>query len=136
MQQMTHGNTKFTGTPRLTAFPIGNNCTPGLIANSLFQIYTPSYGPKSLNIERKEVKKVDEDKISNQTGSGEPEKKVNTSELLKRKLEKDVFQKMMHPTFKVSKLEPRTSQQEKMFVPKAGNGSLKQAKQEKKYHKF
>ena len=134
MQQMKQGTTKFTKNPQLTVFPIGNNCTPGLIANSLFQIYTPTHANKSVNIELKEVKEVDEQKVTNQTGSGEPQTKANDS--LKRKLETDIFEKMMHPTFKVSKLKPSKSSDEKVILPKVGNGSLKETKQEKRYHKF
>jgi hypothetical protein len=42
----------------------------------------------------------------------------------------------MHPTFKVSKLKPSKSTNEKVILPKVGNGSLKETKQEKRYHKF
>lgn len=134
MQQMTHGNTKFTGNPKLTVFPIGNNSTPGLIANSLFHIYTPSHAGKSSNIELKEVKKVDKEEVSEQTGSGQPQ--IKATDGLKRKFENDVYEKMMHPTFKVSKLKPNKNPGEKVIISKTGNGSLKQTKQEKKFHKF
>ena len=137
MQQITHGNTKFTGTPKLPPFPIGRNSTPGLIAKSLFQIYTPTYGPKSVNIETKEVKKVDEE-IGNQRGSGQSKDKT-TGDTLKRKLENDVYQKMMHPTFKISKFEPNIKK-EKTLIKKKGSGSTnltkKETNPEKKYHKF
>jgi hypothetical protein len=82
----------------------------------------------------KELKEVDKQKVTNQTGSGEPQTKTNDS--LKRKLETDIYEKMMHPTFKVSKLKPSKSSDEKVILPKVGNGSLKETKQEKRYHKF
>ena len=69
MQQMKQGTTKFTKNPQLTVFPIGNNSTPGLIANSLYQIYTPTHANKSVNIELKEVKEVET------VGSGEREER-------------------------------------------------------------
>ena len=134
MQQMKQGTTKFTKNPQLTVFPIGNNSTPGLIANSLYQIYTSTHANKSVNVELKELKEVDKQKVTNQTGSGEPQTKTNDS--LKRKLETDIYEKMMHPTFKVSKLKPSKSSDEKVILPKVGNGSLKETKQEKRYHKF
>ena len=134
MQQMKQGTTKFAKNPQLTVFPIGNNSTPGLIANSLYQIYTSTHANKSVNVELKELKEVDKQKVTNQTGSGEPQTKTNDS--LKRKLETDIYEKMMHPTFKVSKLKPSKSSNEKVILPKVGNGSLKETKQEKRYHKF
>ena len=139
MQQMKHGNTKFTGTPQLTPFPIGSNSTPGLIANSLFQIYTPVYGEKSANIETKEVKTVDETKVKDQKGFGDTQEKLAISEPLKRKLDNNIFQKMLHPTFKVSKLEPKMKKEKMPIAQKTGNGSatlLIETKQEKKFHKF
>lgn len=136
MQQMNRGHIKFTGRPQLTPFPIGSNSTPGLISNSLFQIYTPAYGEKSPNIETKELKKIDEEKPSDQSGSGQLQEK-HLLEPLKRKLDDDIFQKMLHPTFKVSKLEPKTKKERALPIPKSGNGStLNEPKQEKKFHKF
>ena len=138
MHQISHGHSKFTVTPKLTPFPIGSNSTPGLIANPLFKIYTPVYGEKSANIELKVLKNIEEDNIEDQTGSGKPQEKLGSSEPLKRKLEDDVFRKMIHPTFKVSKLEPKIKKEKMTSVEKTGSGTaaLKEPKQTKKFHQF
>ena len=138
MHQISHGTTRFTGTPKLTSFPIGSNCTPGLIANSLFKIFTPVYGEKSSNIETKAVKNIENQEVKDQKGSGIPKEQLGIAEPLKRKLEDDIFQKMLHPTFKVSKLEPKVKKEKIASVEKAGSGTspLKEEKQSKKFHTF
>ena len=134
MQQINNGHLKFTTSPKLTAFPIGTNITPGLIANSLYQIYTPVYAEKSPNISTKEVKKID------QEGSGVQEESGNSSiSGSKRKLEDDIFQKMLHPTFKVGKLEPKLKKIKLSPGLKSGDGSpttVMATEKEKKYYKF
>ena len=135
MQQINNGHSKFTTSPKLTGFPIGTNITPGLIANSLYQIYTPVYGEKSPNISTKEVKEID------QEGSGVEDVSSNSSISggSKRKLEDDIFQKMLHPTFKVGKLEPKMKKVKLSPGLKSGNGSsttVMATEKEKKYYKF
>ena len=134
MQQINNGHLKFTTSPKLTAFPIGTNITPGLIANSLYQIYTPVYAEKSPNISTKEVKKID------QEGSGVQEESGNSSiSGSKRKLEDDIFQKMLHPTFKVGKLVPKLKKIKLAPGLKSGDGSpttVMATEKEKKYYKF
>ena len=137
MQQISHGSTKFTSLPKLTAFPIGANLTPGLIANSLYQIYTPLHSEKSPNVESKQVKRVELEKIEEQKGAGHNEEPIKSSEPLKRKLEDDVFQKMLHPTFKVSKLQPKVKKEKNATAQKSGGSSSMTLKEtQKKYHKF
>ena len=138
MHQISHGTTRFTGTPKLTSFPIGSNSTPGLIANSLFKIYTPVYGEKSSNIETKVVKKIENEEVKDQKGSGIPKEEVGIAEPLKRKLEEDIFQKMLHPTFKVSKLDPKIKKEKRLLPDTAGSGTSasKNNKETKKFYKF
>ena len=138
MHQISHGTTRFTGTPKLTSFPIGSNSTPGLIANSLFKIYTPVYGEKSSNIETKEVKNIENQEVKEQKGSGIPKEQLGIAEPLKRKLEEDVFQKMSHPTFKVSKFDPKIKKEKIISPVKAGSGTsaLKDKKETKFFYKF
>ena len=41
---------------------------------------------------------------------------MGIAEPLKRKLEEDIFQKMLHPTFKVSKLDPKIKKEKRLLT--------------------
>jgi hypothetical protein len=138
MQQMVYGNTRYTQNPHLTSFPIGTASTPGLIADSLYQWYTPIHSRQGVNVEGKKLIKVEQDQPT-QSGFGKVEENVPGPHSLKRKLNNDVFEKMMHPTFKIAKLQPTHFKKEKSNMEKSGEGASnlkpKQTK-EKLYHTF
>ena len=126
LMQKMRGNNFFLSNPRLTKFPMGSSSTPGLFASSLYQIYTPVYHEKPINEAEKEVK-MDID-----TPAAAPaETQEGFGATRKRNLDETVYEKMMHPTFKVSKLKNENV---------AGEGSSKKVntteKQQKKYYKF
>jgi len=136
MQQM-RGNNFFLPNPRFTKFPLGSSSTPGLFASSLYQMYTPVHHAKPINEAEKQVKmEVDTPASPAETQEGFGAIEPNATR--KRKLDETIYEKMMHPTFKISKLKV-LKEEKKKNENLAGEGSSKvnkPEKQQKKYYKF
>ena len=130
LMQKMRGNNFFLSNPRLTKFPVGSSSTPGLFASSLYQIYTPVYHEKPINEAEKEVK-MDIDTPAAAPATAPAEVQEGFGATRKRKLDETLYEKMMHPTFKVSQLKNENL---------SGEGSSKKLnkpeKQQKKYYKF
>jgi len=136
MQQMK-GNNFFLANPRFTKFPLGSSLTPGLFASSLYQMYTPIHHANPINEAEKQVKT--EDKTPGapaevQEGFGA----VDPNSTRKRKMDETIYEKMMHPTFKISKMKVSGEEKTKTeILTGEGSSKMKKAeKQQKKYFKF
>jgi hypothetical protein len=126
MQQM-RGHNFFIANPRFTRFPVGSSSTPGLFAPSLYQMYTPIHHPSLINEAEKQVKaEVDMPAAAAPAETQEGFGAVDPNVTKKRKLDETIYEKMMHPTFKVSKLKEEKKKNENL----AGEGTSK------KYYKF
>ena len=131
MQQM-RGNNFFLQNPRFTKFPVGSASTPGLFASSLYQMYTPVHHENPINEEEKKVKMEIDTPVAAQEGFGT----VESNATRKRKLDETIYNKMMHPTFKISKLKG-LKEEKKKNENFAGEGSSKiNRPQQEKYYKF
>ena len=132
MQQM-RGHNFFIPNPRFTRFPVGSSSTPGLFAPSLYQMYTPIHHESPINEAEKQVKTdLDTPAAAAPAETQEGFGAVNPNAAKKRKLDETIYEKMMHPTFKVSKLQVEKMKNENL----AGEGTSKVSKQQKKYYKF
>lgn len=133
MQQM-RGNNFFLANPRFTKFPVGSSSTPGLFASSLYQMYTPLHHESPINEAEKQLK-MEIDALAAPAEVQEGFGAVAPNMSRKRKLDKTIYEKMMHPTFKVSKLN--VSGEQKMKNENLmGEGSIKVDKPEKKPKKY
>ena len=136
MQQM-RGNNFFLANPRFTKYPVGSSSTPGLFASSLYQMYTPLHHANPINEAEKQVKmEIDTPAAPAEAQEGFGSVEQNASR--KRKLDETIYEKMMHPTFKVSKLKASNEEKPKN-ANLTGEGSSKAnkpEKQQKKYFKF
>jgi hypothetical protein len=133
LMQQLRGNNYYLQNPRFSTFPLGTTSTPGLFASSLYQVYTPVHHPKPINEAEKQLKKEIETSAAPaeiQEGFGA----VEHNESRKRKLDETILEKMMHPTFKISKLKVGKEEENKS----GAGGSKKNTpeKSQKKYFKF
>ena len=133
MQQM-RGNNFFLANPRFTKFPLGSSITPGLFASSLYQMYTPTHHASPIHEAEKQVKtEVDTPGAPAEVQEGFGA--VDPNATRKRKMDETVYEKMMHPTFKISKMKVEKTKSEK-FTGEGDPKMKKAEKQQTKYFKF
>ena len=132
MKRMVRGKTIFVSQPRLTAYPTGGYKTPGAGgAKKVFKVYHPVHSqiPSVLKQE-----KAMENEVKKQEGFGNPPDDVmeteGSSSSQKRKINEDVFKKMQHPIFKVSKIKKTKIEPELLTIGKGNDLSLTPARTE------
>jgi len=126
---MKRGLTRFSRSETLTSYPVDELKTPGISATPLFNLYTPiadTYQSGKLDVQ-KDI--IDEPKLQIKeelSGAGAvPVEPVASGSGHKRKIDNDVFEKMLHPTFKVSKVIPKKELKKQKKEEQAGEGSSK-----------
>jgi hypothetical protein len=152
MKQMVRGRTLFVSQPRLTPYPCGGYKTPGAgMTKSLYNVYQPIHTEMDNGLKlNKEVASEIKKQNEKQEGFGNPlpaeSMDIETSN--KRKIDEDVFQKMQHPIYKVTKIKkPKIEAQlaigkgEEEPTPSSSSSSLSSllpnpSTAEKKYFKF
>ncbi len=126
MKRMVRGKTIFVSQPRLTPYPTGGFKTPGAGGTKkLFRVYQPSHQQIPTGLKQE---KAIENEIKKQEGFGNPSQDSmeteSSSSSQKRKINEDVFEKMQHPIFKVSKIKKTKIEPEFLLTVGKGNNSL------------
>jgi len=140
MCDMKRGLTRFAKSEQLTSYPSEEFKTPGIIATPLFNIYTPisdNFEAEKLNVQKAVIDQTKEDTKEEQVGLGAMEEEpLASGSGIKRKIDTDVLQKMMHPTFKISKLTPKKELKKEKAEPKIKSEQSGKGDSKRKIFKF
>ena len=146
LNQMVRGKTIFVPQPQLTPYPVGGFKTPGAGGvKPMFNVYQPVYQQISTGLKQEKKLSADDDsdkKVQEGFGNPPPEPEepmvAESSSSGKRKIDEDVFKKMQHPIFKVSKVKKLKTE---VKIGKGGDSASVPSKStssssEKKYFTF
>lgn len=126
MNQIRSGRTLIGSNIRLTPYPVGEFRTPGIGTKSLYSIYTPIYNSKSVSEKKDKPLQDSKELPSQQEGSGDDFANKSGN---KQKMNPELYEKLQHHIFKVSKFDPSKKLIKK--EEKLGEGSSKKARKVK-----
>lgn len=153
MVEFKQGQLLINKASNFSRFPLGNYKTVGLIAPPTYQLYIPAPPIKKEAIAKKEVQQTEEEKTSlnkkpkiaipnEQVGEGHKDSLNSFSqEPGPSNIDKDVFEKLMHPVFRTTYFKGRSTKaisSKKHFVNdfktenKSVKNKLKEGKTKKK----